>query len=71
MKITHLVFKKSDVDKACNAAEAISLADISHAIKNYRFKTGRIPEPRYIVINMDEPYIDEIIATLERHGHWG
>ena len=28
-------------------------------------------ENTYLVINTDEPYADEVIAILKRHGHWG
>lgn len=27
--------------------------------------------PEYIVINTDEPYVQEIIEILQRNGHWG
>lgn len=25
----------------------------------------------YLVINIDEPYIEEIVDILKKHGHWG
>lgn len=25
----------------------------------------------YLVINRDEPYADEVIEIMKRHGHWG
>lgn len=28
-------------------------------------------ENTYLVINTDEPYADEVIAIMKRHGHWG
>lgn len=28
-------------------------------------------EHTYLVINTDEPYADEVIEILKRHGHWG
>ena len=34
----------------------------------------RIPEldkKRYIVINQDESYADEVIEILKKNGHWG
>lgn len=33
----------------------------------------RHPKPvnTYLVINTDEPYADEIIEIMKRHGHWG
>lgn len=33
----------------------------------------RHPKPvnTYLVINTDEPYADEVIEIMKRHGHWG
>jgi hypothetical protein len=28
-------------------------------------------ENKYLVINTDEPYADEVIEILKRHRHWG
>ena len=39
-------------------------------IEEGREKDGKNPYNSYIVINTDEPYIDEIIAVMKRHGHW-
>jgi hypothetical protein len=25
----------------------------------------------YIVINTDEPYVEEVISIMKKHGHWG
>jgi hypothetical protein len=30
---------------------------------------GKKPYNSYIIINVDEPYIDEIIGVMKRHGH--
>lgn len=35
-----------------------------------REEVGKKPYNNYIVINTDEPYIDEIIAVMKKHGHW-
>ena len=70
MKITHTVFKNSDIVAACSPARIKTIELIASDVGNYRFNTGRVPNPNYIVINMDEPYIDEIIAVLKQHGHW-
>lgn len=40
-------------------------------IEDGRTKDGKKPYNNYIVINIDEPYIDEIIEVMKRNGHWG
>jgi len=39
-------------------------------IEEGRAKDGKEPYNSYIVINTDEPYIDEIIRIMHRYGHW-
>ena len=39
-------------------------------IKEGRAKDGKEPFNNYIVMNLDEPYIDEMIAVMKRNGHW-
>jgi hypothetical protein len=36
-----------------------------------RVSDGKKPYNNYVVINLDEPYIDEIVAIMKRNGHWG
>lgn len=36
-----------------------------------RVSDGKKPFNNYVVINLDEPYIDEIVAIMKRNGHWG
>jgi hypothetical protein len=40
-------------------------------IEDGRKMDGKPPFNNYVVINLDEPYIDEIIEIMKRHGHWG
>ncbi len=35
-----------------------------------REKDGKKPYNSYIVINTDEPYINEIKEVMKKHGHW-
>ena len=39
-------------------------------IENARLGEGKKEYNSYIVINTDEPYIQEIIAVMRRHGHF-
>lgn len=47
------------------------VTNAANKIARLRIIDGKDPVPEYIVINTDEPYIDEIIDVLKRHGHWG
>lgn len=49
---------------------AISLDNVQGNIEHGRGKDGKKPYNTYIVINTDEPYVDEIIEIMKRHGHW-
>ena len=40
-------------------------------IEKGRMKDGKTSGNDYVVINQDEPYINEIIEVMKRHGHWG
>ncbi len=64
------VFKREDI-KRCNPTlqKTIYLAALS--ISANRASQGKNPNPEYLVINTDEPYVSEIIDILKRNGHWG
>ncbi len=32
---------------------------------------GKRPYNNYVVINLDEPYINEVVDIMKRNGHWG
>lgn len=36
-----------------------------------RMTRGKNTAPIYLVVNEDEPYADEVIEIMKRHGHWG
>lgn len=42
----------------------------SEIIATVEFKPSHRANYKYIVINTDEPYIDEIITILKQNGHW-
>jgi FKBP-type peptidyl-prolyl cis-trans isomerase 2 len=44
---------------------------VSRSIESGRMKEGKEPFNNYVVINLDESYIDEVIEILKRNGHWG
>lgn len=44
---------------------------VSKHIEEGRIADGKKPFNNYLVINLDEPYADEVIEIMKRHGHWG
>lgn len=44
--------------------------EVLDTIEQGRVKDGKHPFNNYVVINLDEPYIDEIVEIMKRHGHW-
>ena len=45
--------------------------EVLTTIEEGRVKDGKHPYNNYVVINLDEPYINEIIEIMKRYGHWG
>lgn len=70
---THFVLKIEDINKYLSKSQRWALRDITQTIDELRVEDGKHParENVHVVINVDEPYIDEIIDTLQVHGHWG
>jgi hypothetical protein len=67
----YLVIKIDDYHEALEEREKDQLADLLHRIQFYRVTQLKSPTNQYVVINTDEPYADEVIAIMKKHGHWG
>lgn len=66
-----IVFKIADYVKYVNSGiKAALLQNDLEDIAAGRKADGKDPYPEYIVINMDEPYVPEIIEIMKRHGQW-
>lgn len=69
------IINEADVNKYLTTAQRDVLNDTLnlafHEIELGRQLEGKKPFNNYIVINLDEPYVDEIIEIMKRHGHWG
>lgn len=76
MKMKFTVIKNNDIDKYLSGEDAFGILkrrwlDNSLGIINgMRYSEGK-KKNTYIVINTDEPYADEVIEIMKRHGHWG
>ncbi|MFD2442917.1 hypothetical protein ACFSO7_02855 [Bacillus sp. CGMCC 1.16607] len=68
MKMKYIVIKNSDVFDADSVART-NLECALDSINKQRKNKGK-KENNYLVINVDEPYADEVIEIMKRHGHW-
>lgn len=67
----YTVIKNEDAFSYLTAEQENNLKDILREIHACRSYDGKDTERTYLVINTDEPYADEVIEILKRHGHWG
>ncbi|MEK8133168.1 hypothetical protein WMW72_35425 [Paenibacillus filicis] len=63
------VLKNDDIEKLTHH-EKVALGHIVERIIENRRAEGKV-DNYYLVINTDEPYADEVVEILKRHGHWG
>lgn len=70
MKEKFTVLKHDDINRYLDEKAKIELMASTIAIKQLRAIEGK-KDNTYLVINTDEPYADEIIEIMKRHGHWG
>lgn len=70
----YTVINEHDVEKYLSIGVqqdlAIMLDRMLGNIEHGREKDGKKPFNSYIVINTDEPYIDEIVDVMKRNGHF-
>lgn len=67
IKLADLVKYNSKFD----LAEVAPLIDsLLGNVEAGRESDGKKPFNSYVVINTDEPYINEVVAILEKNGHW-
>lgn len=64
------VVKNEDIKKYLTHEMKNELWRCLAYIQDGRATKGK-KENTYLVINVDEPYVDEMIGILKRHGHWG
>lgn len=49
---------------------AVILDRVQGNIEHGREQDGKEPFNNYVVVNVDEPYINDVVAVLEDNGHW-
>ncbi|MEY9980095.1 hypothetical protein [Lysinibacillus sp. RC79] len=58
------------VDSFTQNELAIALDNVCSQIEHGRESDGKVAFNNYIVVNVDEPYINDIVAVLENNEHW-
>ncbi|WP_212635455.1 hypothetical protein [Saccharibacillus brassicae] len=73
MQNKFIVVKRTDVSEFLPQVLQDQQEDILRAIEVNQIVQQVTPASTktYLVVNTDEPYADEVIAILKRHGHWG
>jgi len=66
-----IVIKKDDLNGSLSMLEKKQLTCILSNIFDWRLRTNKKPDNEYIVINTDEPYVNEIIEILKKNNQWG
>lgn len=64
------VLKNNEIQRYLDVFRQQELENIKKVININRAASGKA-ENTYLVINTDEPYADEVIEIMKRHGHWG
>lgn len=67
----HIVIKIEDLKHINSVFKIAMLQNDLEDIQTGRKAEGKDPSPEYLVINTDEPYINDIIEILKANGHWG
>lgn len=70
MNIKFVVFKLTDIGRYLTVPQYDALTEIARRIEQGRREDGRDTDNKYIVINRDEQYANEVIEIMKRHGHW-
>lgn len=70
MKNTHIVINRADADAYLTTEQTVHLRDILKEIEACRGWDRKPTDNRYLVINLDEPYAEEVIEIMRRNGHW-
>jgi CBS domain-containing protein len=70
-KTKFLVWKLDELLSLSTEAELKIIDRVMERIVNKRAAEGKDLHTRYLVINTDESYADEVIKIMKEHGDWG
>lgn len=70
----YTVINETDIKKYVPKEVAIEMGEALYAALHFveegREREGKKPFNSYIIINTDEPYVNEVIEIMKRNGHW-
>lgn len=67
-----VVLKIEDLIKYVKSSFKLAMLDNDmEDIRKGREADGKKPVNEYLVVNLDEPYAQEVIKIMKRNGHWG
>ncbi|MGR0121322.1 hypothetical protein [Bacillus halotolerans] len=64
-----IVLKADDIKDHLNWGERAILRTLMERVRAGREAAGKAVN-NYVVINQDEPYINEVTDIMKKHGHW-
>ncbi|MEC2403314.1 hypothetical protein ABES35_16745 [Bacillus subtilis] len=64
-----IVLKMDDIKDHLNGEDQLFLGSLIDRINVCREAEGKAVN-NYVVINRDEPYINEVTDIMRKHGHW-
>lgn len=65
------VIKHDDAVKYLNDKDKADFNYLCNKVEMGRSRDGKRPVNAYLIVNVDEPYAEEVAAILKRNGHWG
>jgi len=66
----YVVIKQDDLYKHASEQDRIDLARILKNIRISRYKFNKNTGNKYLIINVDVDYADEVVDILKKNNHW-
>ena len=66
----YIVIKQEDVIKHASEQDRTDLARILKNIRISRYKFNKNTSNKYLVINVDESYAEDVVEILRNNNHW-
>ena len=70
MEMKYTIIKNEDVNKHLDDRDKSELSRILWKIEQGRYEEGKEASNTYIMINTDEPYVNEVIEIMKSNGQW-
>jgi len=66
----YFIIKQEDMTKHASEQDRTDLARILKNIRSSRYKFNKNTGNKYLVINVDEDYAEDVIEILKKNNHW-